>query len=137
MMEADAPHVPERVAGKFPSVEQDIVSTRANRIESQRLNGVENDPEAFAEIEFRARENDRKVQIPEIVVNGSAAGAAPREKSALVLKQPRFALRPRVLIATDDDGMPILPQKENGTVETLAILCQITFAKTHEIFFKR
>jgi hypothetical protein len=68
MMEADAPHVPERVAGKFPSVEQDIVSTRANRIESQRLNGVENDPEAFAEIEFRARENDRKVQIPEIVI---------------------------------------------------------------------
>ena len=99
-METDAPHIPERVAGKFSSVEQDIVSTRANRSEPQRLNGVENDSETLAEIEFCAWEDDREIQISEIVVNGSAAGAASREESAFVLKQSRFALRPRCLLYT-------------------------------------
>ena len=136
-METDAPHIPERVAGKFSSVEQDIVSTRANRSEPQRLNGVENDSETLAEIEFCAWEDDREIQISEIVVNGSAAGAASREESAFVLKQSRFALRPRVLIASDDDSVLILPQKENGAGRVLSSLCQIAFAESHEVLFKR
>ena len=75
----------------------------------------------LANIVVLAIGNERKVDVAEVVVDGTTASAASHDMTAFVKKHLDIALGIRVLVVTDDDGLLVFPKIHRDGVFFLVV----------------
>ena len=109
---------------------------------------VLDDGELLLHVIQRLVGDEREIDVAQVMVDGTAACATPHEMTAFVKQQLDVALRIRVLIVADDDGLLVFPEIHrddafllmirevllNGTVEEGIVLVADDESKMIHVF---
>ena len=114
------------IAGEFASLHQKIIPSGRHCLYAQpAASCLDHGKLSLQIIVFRGNQKC-KIQIPEIVENCAAAGKPPGKSASLLFQKGYSALCPGVLVASDDNGVFVLPKIEN-TFITCYMFQQIFF----------
>ena len=104
----------KRVAGEFFPVSKDVVSAGAFRLDAQSAHGADDNIQLAPYVVVFFLYQEGEVDVPQIVIDGSAAGKSAHQMSAAFFQLGQVTFFPWVLIAADNDGMLILPEVEDA-----------------------
>ena len=104
------------IAREFPPVYGHIVSPGKFRVDSEGCEGLQNHGKLRCFVKTVPGNKERKIQIPQIMEYGSAAGETADQGAALLLEKGGSAFHPGVLIFADDHGVLVLPEVEDYSI---------------------
>ena len=107
MMQSGQSAQTERVAGKFETAGRDVIAACALGLYTETGNSADDHIEIVVKMKRSTRENQRKVQVSQVVENGAAAGAAAGQSAAFGFELTGQALSPGVLIPSNDNRVQI------------------------------
>lgn len=102
----------EGVPGKLAPLRQQIVPAGELAGNAKAAHGRTDNPELAVQVIFGARQDKAEVEIAQIMEHRAASGGAARQYDAFPRQKPAAAFAPGVLVASDNHGGRILPEKQ-------------------------
>ena len=106
----------EGVAAHLLAVEGDVVAPGELALQAEGGEGGEQEVEVLLPRRALLVADEGEDEVAAVVVDRSTAALATHEAHAVLLHPLQVALRPRVLVAPDDDARVVLPEVEDPVV---------------------
>ena len=104
---------PFGIAGAFAALYKDVVAAGPFGRYAQTAQGIDNKLQAGVFVQVPGASGNAVVQVPQIVVNGAAAGDPPRQGNAAGFQEGQVDLCIGALVKADNDRGPVLPETED------------------------